>query len=229
MILGFQSAAECNLKSIRPRFKKYKDSRYAVVDIPASMVREGIGATPTLGSLQLFKRQIRKRTSVDPIFLLQRQRQFYKDMPEELKRFDSVLNRQVGQIRGLNCLEAILLDTQLKFFKPNTEFEAYIFNRVGGKKLRILFQTQGQVSVVRYSIILNQIRNLVSQGWNLKIHLHNHPFSFENPYGDISGTILPSSADLLSYQGLKNQFGLKLGIVINGFNALVLTPKEFGL
>ncbi len=167
--------------------------------------------------------------SVDPIDLLKHQRAVYaRVLPQELPRFDALIEGRVGTIQDASCLEAGLLEEHLKFGyseKRDTECVAYVMDC--GPELRIRFQTSSTAGVSPSKVIQAQVQLDRTQGCKLVVHLHNHPFDFENHYGDISGTVIPSGADMDTYRNIRERSGLEEARITNGFNTLRLDSAEF--
>lgn len=211
-------------------FKPYKSSGggfYYIVDLPKDALR----ARPhsQFKFLSRFQSFVKHKTSVNPIDLLQKQLGFYRRMAGEQDRFEKVIEQRVGRIRDISCLEAFLFDSHLSQFRSQSEFLALIFTHKDSRRVRALVSSQNRKDGVSFEERMVQAKaSLYSQGWSLEIHLHNHPFSFDNPYGDIAGTVLPSQPDLASYRQLRRNEGLKSARITNGFSTLELRASEFG-
>ena len=188
--------------------------------------------SPVVESMQLriYKQLIRSVTSVDPYYLLNKQRDiFQKLFPKDAQKMTSILEGDFGQIFKGGCVENALLDHQVKNFGASTEFLAYIFQKkVNGKlqyKLRVI--TQNTVYVGGKPQFQSLVDKDLSDGWQLIIHLHNHPFFLKNSSGDIAGTVVPSGPDINTYIALSKTLNLQEAWVTNGFNTLRLPRYQF--
>jgi hypothetical protein len=170
---------------------------------------------------------VKSKTKTDYAFLLNKQKPFYKDFPEETQRYDKVLSKKVGRVRNVSCLETFLLDNHLRTFSSETEFSAYVLTKFDSENAIVVLYTQTNNGTVADASVLNLVEGYRKQGWNLESHIHNHPFAFKNPYGDIAGTILPSSPDIATYQQLGESSGLRTAIITNGFETYILYRNDF--
>lgn len=201
------------------------DGFYYVVDFPKSAVQ----AKPHSQFYALLKLQenVKAKTSVDPIVLLEKQLRFYLKIPHIRKRFEKIINQEIGKVRSINCLESFLYDSHLKRFKRASEFQAFAYSKKGSDKVRILVTSQNSLSSVSSgSRVLSLRASYPKKGWLLNSHLHNHPFSFDNPYGDVAGTIIPSEPDASTYRALRREEGLKQALLTNGISTFVLKGAE---
>ncbi|MCO5143161.1 MAG: hypothetical protein M9962_08740 [Oligoflexia bacterium] len=216
----------CDIQRPKNIFHQKEDTFYYLIDLPVKILTQA--PHRNFSQLEKFQREITDKVNIDPYELLRRQKKFYENDRVENNRFNKILSRQVGKIRPINCLEAFLLNTHIRSFSAFVEFEALIFENPKINKIRILVQTQGsKQSVIRKPFIENYIRTHLRAGWRLRAHIHNHPFSLNNPYGDIAGTVIPSAPDIESYNYLSNIYFLKSAIVINGFHSLTLNNQDF--
>lgn len=225
LVLSISAQAQCPHAPLKP-YKSTGKGYYYILEVP----EEVLSARPhnNFRYLSRFQREVKHKTSVDPIDLLKRQLEFYKDDEEERIRFEKIINHEVGKIRGINCLEALLMDAHIGQFSERSEFQAFVLSRGNSRLLRALVSTQNsRVSVGQDDHVQRLKERYLSQGWRLERHLHNHPFSFDNRYGDIAGTVIPSPTDLNTYKHLKRREGLKSSSVTNGFNTFDLHAREF--
>jgi hypothetical protein len=86
--------------------------------------------------------------------------------------------------------------------------------------------TFNELASVSQSAAFNDwIDELVLEGWQAQIHLHNHPFIF---FGDdIAGTIMASQGDVRVLKELQMRWGLKSAWITNGFNTAKFRHDEF--
>ena len=165
----------------------------------------------------------------DPILLLKRQRTLYaRVIPQEVPRFDVLIDGRAGKIGEMSCLEATLLEEHLKFGfekKRETEFGAYVLDC--GSELRARFQTSDQAGVSTDRVVQALVVSDLAEGCVLRAHLHNHPFDFKNHYGDIAGTVIPSAPDMQTYRNLRATKSMQEARLTNGFSTLILQSAEF--
>lgn len=143
-----------------------------------------------------------------------------------------MLAGEVGSIRPINCIEALLLSTQAErhpMESQPTEFLAFILKRAdpkGGKRLKIWFYTVDQPGIGRLGPISSAVDADVSRGWNPWINLHNHNFFFDRkPL--MPGVPWPSAIDAQLMKDLSFQDrAFETIAVTNGFVTSRLRPDE---
>jgi hypothetical protein len=91
----------------------------------------------------------------------------------------------------------------------------------------VIVYTQVNDGTSSEQVITHLVEGYRKQGWNLETHIHNHPFFFKNPYGDIAGTILPSATDVSSFKSMADSYRLRSAIITNGFQSYILYKNEF--
>jgi hypothetical protein len=166
-------------------------------------------------NLQSFKSEISRQTSVDTIFLAHRQMEFFREMPDALLTYQQILDENLGRIRDLNSDEKNLFELHLKRNDPESEFCAIFLSK---KNKRIaLIESKGLRGQASCTQVLSRAKALQAQKWKLESQIHNHPFLFSNPHGDIAGVIFPSDVDVRSHLRWKNEMGLKTALISNGF------------
>jgi hypothetical protein len=176
--------------------------------------------------LARFQTTIAARLSTNPQALLRRQRALFLKNGLPTAMLDWVLAhpRQVGP---MNRLQARLFAIHWRDEKPlNREFQAFVLRR--GPALRVYYTGSDERSGWPRSAEVKALlgRDLAA-GWRLYAHLHNHPFFFENPAGDIAGTTAPSAADAQMYRELAVWGRLERAWIVNGFDALTLLARDF--
>lgn len=223
--LSVEASAACGIKSVNQPYIK-KGSRYFyALELPEKLERKSY--TQGYRNLSSFRRYVKHKTSVDPIYLLKKQYEFYKNFPEDRVSYQKILSSKVGKIEVINCIEALLMDAHLSQLKKESEFQAYILDHQKSSEFFVIVNSVEQAYVDRDERSIKTMYKAFKQGWRLYAHLHSHPFSFDNPYGDISGTVIPSKPDIGMYRNLYRRYGLRKAIVTNGFHSLELTPLEF--
>lgn len=183
--------------------------------------------------LENFQAWVAGQVNPDPIFLLRRQRALYaQHFPTVLGIFDAIIQRQVGEIEPIDCLASMLLAKHFEFrggYRVPTEFLARML--VKGDKVRVFFVSNGEAMVNTTAAEEARFATALANGWSYKMSLHNHPFVFDNPTGDIAGTLIPSgdreSADIGTYLRERARHGLKGSAITNGFHTIYFRAEEF--
>lgn len=227
LLFAVNASAVCDLS---PRPVSYRSSRegtdYDLFTVPASSLREA-GPAKVHGALLSFRSSVAARTDVRQDSLLRRQKKFFDRMPSERQRYEKILSGSVGRLRPVSCLESFLHDNHLRRFSGETEFAAYVLTRKGSRDAVVLVLSQRTDGVSMNDFLWEILKKHRHQGWKVAMHLHNHPFFFNNPYGDIAGTVLPSAPDLETYVEGRRSFGLESAVVTNGFDSFELSAAEF--
>lgn len=209
------------------------DERHLVWDeLGAGLaVLSDLSIRSTASGYEAFRSQVLARIAPEPFALLKRQRRIFERarMTGELFKFDILLEGRAGIIREISCLESLLLAEHLGAHpeRPEleTEFSAFILERAGA--LRVYFQSGRKLSTPDPKPALERIARDLVDGWRVLSLLHNHPFAFENPSGDMSGTTIPSRQDADVFVYFAGELGLEQAWITNGFNTLVLKASEF--
>lgn len=181
--------------------------------------------------VRTFRESISERVNVDPIYLLEKQleifRRFIPDSPfNDLTA--KIISGEIGRIEGVSCLEESILEAHLRKFGPAREFSAIVLEKDDdhGPLSKVHIHSNGDFGVNNSREFDRRIQADIDVGWKMVIHLHNHLFVFDNPYGDIAGTTVPSEGDLSYYQKLRRKFGLKQAWITNGFNTVKIEIDE---
>jgi len=207
----------------RPYKKSTPDHFYYVVDFPANQGEASVpqGHFPFLARFQ--ERVKTRGFSLKVKDLIRHQKDFYQNFPEDRKLFERVLKGEFGKLRPIRCMEAFLLDAHLSHLKEKSEFQALVLVHPKHSMKRLIVSSQNEEMGVRPDQKVESLmETFLKQGWRLEEHLHNHPFDFENPYGDIAGTPIPSPPDLENYRFLRSAHKLQTAVIINGFDAIQL-------
>jgi len=193
----------------------------------------GSESAPIPASLLAYRDYANERTDTDPFVLLARQRSIYEqaygsDDPT-IAPFRLIENRELGQITSSSCVELMLMAEHLKFHPlnvPGSEFSAYIYRKDSRLKVYAAFiehESMGAPAVMMKAPARNELQK---NAWRFVAFLHNHPFSFDNPYGDISGTVIPSDPDLITFRNLFQTGGLETAWITNGINSARYNPID---
>lgn len=225
---GIQTAhAACEIPVRAKSYEKFQQGTYFdVLSVPKSSLAD-LSTSSQFNYAAHFKRKVQERTKTDFKYLLERQKPFFKKFAKDTERFNKALAKKVGRARQVSCLENFLLDNHLRTFSSETEFSAYVLTRFDSDQAIVIIYTQLKNGTVANAPVMNLVEGYRKQGWNVESHIHNHPFFFKNPYGDIAGTILPSSADLDTYKQHGESLKMRSAIVTNGFETFVLYRNEF--
>ena len=179
---------------------------------------------PALGA---FLDTVRARVgALDARALLRRQIAYYAARPDSASQGEAangrlVLGGQVGTLRPIDCLEALLVEYQAARFpmaSHPTEFQAVVMERSEGgrRRVRVYFAGSGAPWPPRATLLLERVAADRAQGWRAVAHLHNHPFLFSSE-GDIAGANAPSLTDVQFWRHLRESVGVESARVTNGF------------
>lgn len=147
---------------------------------------------------------------------------FLAQISKSRRNVERILRGEAGVIQPIRCLELLPFEEFLKKVDLRSfagELIASVLVKGGravilGDYYRI--GMEGGAQETRAS--LRERAKLLKQGWRLEASLHNHPFSFGNPYGDIGGTLGPSDPDLAGYRQLKPAFA----VITNGIDTIAM-------
>lgn len=151
--------------------------------------------------------------------------------PPYAKRAEIIRNGTLGFIRPVDLIERGLLSFHLKNVSHChlVEFQALQFVNSDGL-IKILYQTEGQISVSKSEDFKNTLEALVKDGYQVQSHIHNHPFFPPNLNLGNGGMLHPSGdhafGDVGTYRNYILKFGMKEANVTNGFHTVVLSASE---
>ena len=125
-------------------------------------------------------------------------------LEQSLRSTSRIAAGELGTFGPPRCLDQIAFREFLRVVDLRhspQEFLAYVFERGGRIVMVGDFDDQPDrpIGVQPSALLTETRRRLQAEGWQLQAHLHNHPFVFDNPYGDI-GPIAPSGPDVGSYR-----------------------------
>lgn len=137
-----------------------------------------------------------------------------------------VLDKNAGRVHPINCLENFAFEQLLKVAdlkKESQELLVVIFEK-GKDKILLgdFYRGQDGAGVAASNSFEKERTRLERSGWVARIHLHNHPFDFSNPYGDIGGVLVPSSTDIKTYR----QNGFSSALITNGVETMEFSNEE---
>lgn len=224
-VFGDKALAACGVSSLERPYHQRGQKYFYLVKLPQDL--KDNRSIQGFRNLSTFRNRVKHKTSIEPYYLIKKQYEFYKDFPKDKKSYEKILSSKVGKIRPINCLEAYLMDAHLSQLSGKSEFQAYILSHSIEKNFLVIVNSIEKNYVEEDLRSRKALYNYLKKGWRLYLHLHNHPFSFNNPYGDIAGTLVPSWPDISMYRELYRRYGLKTAIVTNGFHSLELSSEEF--
>lgn len=197
--------------------------------------------------LVAYQQAVRARTDVDPQALIRRQRGVFlasqnPALHAETRVSGPILDGSIGQIGPMSLLDMRLLTVQMQrhpMLTQPSEFTSFILRRQSpdGKRLRVYFSSFARSGGRMNHKVRERVDADLRAGYALIAHLHNHPFLFDRVAGDaswtrddtkddIAGALPPSVTDIQYYGGLLDEAALGGARVTNGFQTLVLSPKE---
>lgn len=180
-------------------------------------------ALSRLPALSAFLDTVRARVGpLDARAQLSRQIAYYAARPDSDSQGEAangrlVLSGDVGTLRPISCLEALLVDYQAARFpmaSHPTEFHAVVMER--GRQVRVYFAGSGAPWPPRANLLFERVAADRGEGWRAVAHLHNHPFLFAGE-GDIAGANAPSLTDVQFWRHLRESVGVESARVTNGF------------
>jgi hypothetical protein len=181
-----------------------------------------------------------KIADLNPYVLLQKEYMKFMSTgdPElmlEAQNMFLVLNKQIGTIRSVKCLENLLLSKQTdRGFSWDTpmEFSSFILQKNEGKKvfIKIYFSTNDRPGGKINDFVIQAINSDIAKDWIFLNHLHNHNFNLpvkENIV--LVGAPSPGLSDAGLYRDLYKEMGLRSASVTNGFDTIDIQSSEFNL
>lgn len=140
-----------------------------------------------------------------------------------LEKIEYFIQLAPSALRKVNCLEAALHrlhNSRWPLHLKPSEFYAEVLTSPDEKTLKVFINSE-DLGVVGAGpgATAEPIRQALAQGWKPFIHIHNHPFTPNNPYLD-TAVLIPSDADLLTYRKKK----YPRAVIIDGITALDFIP-----
>jgi len=174
--------------------------------------------------------------ALDARALLERQIAHYASRPDSGSQGEAangriVLGGGTGRLRPIDCLEALLVETQAARFpmaSHPTEFHAVVMERndAGRHRVRVYFAASGAPWPPKAKLLFERVAADRAAGWRAVAHLHNHPFLFTNG-GDIAGANAPSLTDVQFWLHLRGSLGVESARVTNGFATFEVPAAAF--
>ncbi len=204
--------------SQRPRYLEWEDSTYRSW-VHDKFARVGVNfGIPVYNQIALIEKHASLYENASWVSASEKE--------QASKTIGNILELMRDQLRPINCLELSLHrihHIRFPLDKMPSEFCAVVLRSRG--QLKVYFNSEKLDFVGASCKIFDRaIKRDLSMGWGLFQSIHNHPFNFSNPYGDL-GTLLPSSPDLLN--SLKE--GYKTSIITNGIESFEMKAKDIML
>lgn len=173
------------------------------------------------------------RADTDAFALLRRQYELYLRVnPGDAEKVRLILSRSAGRVTPMSCLELLLFaDHQGRFpVQHYTEFLAFTLRKDGRLRVYSISSGARTGSVGGTDRVRPFIEADRAAGWSVEQSLHNHPFNFDNPSGDIGATLVPSGeagwGDLGTFRRQFADWGMAEAAITNGFDTVHLTPAD---
>ncbi|MES2856970.1 MAG: hypothetical protein V4692_13970, partial [Bdellovibrionota bacterium] len=136
----------------------------------------------------------------------------------EVARLKKMIELGRSRINSVTCLEKELFRIHDSFVAPGfrySEFGAVVLLSPDRRVMRVHFATdRSNNGSLDMSMIAGQVRSDLKRGFTPYIHLHSHPFDFQNPSRDFA-PIGPSGPDLELYIAGRFEYG----IITNGLDS----------
>lgn len=156
---------------------------------------------------------------------------FRASLEADIRNVRKIVEGRIGVIRPVRCPEGLAMREFLKTADLRShpqEFMAIVLEKNGVLKMLGDFYRRPAGSVVGVATspaVLAETKRWLKIGWRYYAHLHNHPFNFDNDYGDIGGALAPSDADIATYRLQKPERAL----ITNGLEVIEIKRSEFDL
>jgi len=171
------------------------------------------------------------QTDTDPFFLIRRQRDFWHEHNLNTPNHDMILDGNLGLIRPINCLEALLFlehDYHYPLDEKPSEFFAYILSDEIENKLRIYFISD-ESYIGHSKPFSEEVSEDLENGWIYLAGLHNHPIDNRVGSGDWMGPLVPSDGDRNIFRLHKAEMAIQNAWITNGIDTIEITSDEFDL
>lgn len=225
-MLSYAQGAACHIPE-KINFTTSADgARVAKLDLQQDWETADVSKAAAISN---FKNKVSSITSVDQKYLINRQKVFFKNFPDIVKRMTRINDGQFGRIDEAGCLETSVLSAILTEYSEQVEFAVYILKEGADQrqKFRAYVITWGMDHVEESQDLNLLIDQDLKEGWQYYAQLHNHPFYLNNITGDIAGTVVPSEPDFTFYLDHQKLRGLQNAWVTNGFNTFKLNSPDF--
>jgi hypothetical protein len=215
-----------------------------VFDLPDA--REWWAAAPVDAERDRYRAALVARLDEEdlrPRALLERSRRVHAAMrsrsAREAENSTAVLERDVGSLGPISCLEWCLFQRQARRFpmlEHPTEFGAYVLRGQG--RIRVYLSGADRVGGKLRAEVRERVMADVKRGYSPVAHGHNHNFMFDRRPGDrmwtteesvadVGGALAPSLTDVQAWRGMRERFGLQGAWVTNGLDTARYAAEEF--
>ena len=125
-------------------------------------------------------------------------------LAQSIRNNERILSGAIGRFRAPACMDQIAFREFLQLVdlrESPQEFLASIYSRGTARVMIADFDDKpgDAIGVGPSARLRAESARLQQEGWTYQVHLHNHPFVFDSPYGDI-GPIVPSAPDIRAYK-----------------------------
>lgn len=139
-----------------------------------------------------------------------------------------IVNGKIGELRRLSCIESIPFREYVRvpqryFFMA--EFIALMLMKEDQIKILTQFPNPKKLSnggAVISKAMNDELNILLANNWRISHQLHNHPYFFDNPYGDFGGNLAPSNPDIKS----SYEENIPEVLITNGIDSISLKHLE---
>ncbi|MCR4295972.1 MAG: hypothetical protein NUW21_10585 [Elusimicrobia bacterium] len=186
-------------------------------------------------ALTAYRDWARARTDVDPRSLLRRQLELYRriGVVDGRMKLELVLSGGIGRILPMNCAEALLFaehEARFPVETTATEFLAFILEKNADLKVYLISRGGKAGTAPSGDEVKEDLARDAAEGWTMAATLHNHPFMFDNPTGDIGGVLVPSGdaryGDVGAFKRWRAGSGMRSAWITNGFDSLRLDGRD---
>lgn len=185
------------------------------------------------GPVAAFRAWASVRTDTDAFALLRRQHELYRRLGlADAEKVRLILSRSAGRVAPMSCLELLLFaDHQARFpVQHYTEFLAFTLRKEGRLRVYAISSGERTGSVGGTDRVRPFIEADRARGWTVAQNLHNHPFNFDNPSGDIGATLVPSGeagwGDIGTFRRQFADWSLADAAITNGFDTVHLSAGD---
>lgn len=187
---------------------------------------------PTSPTFIAYKGLVSSKLNTDPVELLARYSVAGANANDQ-HNLEVVRKNPSKYIRPIRCLEALLLDNQIKrnkemSVKP-TEFVAFYLKNNDGR-MRVYYLTDDISGVRKPSSLFERIYADMAEGWIVLGNLHNHSFFLDNLNNDEAhhpqGVLIPSANDTQVLRANRDDFKMQSVSITNGFHTIFMPSEE---
>lgn len=147
----------------------------------------------------------------------------------EFENRDLAQSGRAGEVRPIQCLEAMFYAKQAERYDPlkqPTEFIVAQTSKMQGNQrmVRLYFGAGAKTFPSKRVYPFDQVKQDVAQGWQFDLMLHNHtPVRYQGQ--PALGEPAPSTNDVQFSRALAKEMGLKRILVTNGFYTADIPTK----